>query len=132
MRILIVEDTDDTRLLLRVYVAVVVGHEVCEADNGRSAIDIALKEKPDLILMDIRMPILMGCLAPALRAIEGFQHLPIIAITAIYSGQTREDAIAAGCSDCIAKPIMPDQLAEIVGRYAAPARSDSAGTTAAG
>ena len=49
--------------------------------------------------------------ARALRAIEGFQHLPIIAITAIYSGQTREDAIAAGCNDCIAKPIMPDQLA---------------------
>ena len=132
MRILIVDDTDETRLLLRAMLQS-LGHEVCEADNGRSAIDIALKEKPDLILMDIRMPFIDGLLsARALRAIEGFQHLPIIAITAIYSGQTREDAIAAGCNDCIAKPIMPDQLAEIVERYAATARSDSAGTTAAG
>lgn len=118
MRVLVVDDTDDVRLLFRSMLES-LGHEVWEADNGKAAIDVAVKHRPDLILMDIRMPTVDGLIGTgALRRIHGFQTVPIIAITANYTKKTREDAIAAGCNECITKPSTLDQLAEIIGRCA--------------
>jgi CheY-like chemotaxis protein len=120
MRVLIVEDDDDTRLLFRTMLES-LGHDVLEADNGRRGIEIALKENPELIVMDIRMPGVDGYLGVgALRAIQGFQTLPIVAITADYSSQTKERAIAAGFNECIGKPITRDDLERIITRYSQP------------
>jgi two-component system cell cycle response regulator DivK len=118
VRVLVVEDTEDTRELFRSMLKS-LGHEVFEADNGKRGVEIALKEKPDLILMDLRMPAVDGLLgAGALRMIDGFQAVPIIAVTANYSKRTRDDAILAGCNECIGKPLTRDDLEELIDRYA--------------
>jgi two-component system, sensor histidine kinase and response regulator len=122
MRILIVEDTDDIRLVFKTMLES-LGHEVLEADGGKVAISIAALNKPDLVLMDLRMPGCDGLLGTgAMRTIHGLDSVPIIAITAHYSSQTRTEAIAAGCNDCIAKPITRDELAAVIAKHTADIR----------
>jgi CheY-like chemotaxis protein len=117
MRILVVEDTEDIRSMFRVMLES-LGHDVVEATDGRHAIEVSVESKPDLILMDLRMPGVDGLLGTkALRAIHDFRTIPIIAVTAHYSQKTSAEALAAGCDDCISKPVSPEQLAEVLSRY---------------
>ena len=117
MRVLIVEDIDDNRVVFKTMLES-LGHQVLEADGAKIAISIAAKDKPDLILMDLRMPGCDGLTGTgALRAIYGLESVPIVAITAHYSSQTRTEAIAAGCNDCVAKPITRDELATLLTRH---------------
>src|ERR1051326_225907 len=116
MRNLIVENTDDTRVLFKTMIES-LGHEVLEADNAKLAVSIAAHNKLDLILMDLRMPGCGGLIGTAaLRAISGLESVPVVAITAHYSSQTRTEAIAAGCNDCIAKPITRDVMAAVIAK----------------
>ena len=117
MRILIVEDTDDSRVVFKTMIES-LRHEVLEADAAKVGITIAANNKPDFILMDLRMPGCDGLIGTrALRAIHGLESVPIVAITAHYSSQTRAEAIAAGCNDCIAKPITRDELAAVIAKH---------------
>jgi len=117
MRILMVDDVKDMRVLFRTMLES-LGHEVLEAENGERAIQVSLAEKPDLILMDLRMPLADGLLGTgALRSISGFGSVPIIAVTADYSQKAKKEASAAGCDDCIGKPVTRDQLADVISRY---------------
>src|ERR1051325_9663106 len=123
MRVLIVEDTDDNRVVFKAMIES-LGHEVLEADGAKVAVSIAANNKPDLVLMDLRMPGCDGLIGTgALRAVHGLQSVPIIAITAHYSSQTRTEAIAAGCNDCIAKPITRDELAAAIGKHTSDRKS---------
>ena len=102
-RILIAEDHRDSRDALRELLEA-FGYEVQVAENGRVAVDLAAAWPPDLILMDIMMPILDGLGATEMiRAEERTQDTPIIAVTAMEGGQER--AFAAGCTDYVRKPI---------------------------
>ena len=117
MRILIVEDTDDSRVVFKTMIES-LGHEVLEADAAKVAIRIAAHNRPDFVLMDLRMPGCDGLIGTgALRAIHGLESVPIVAITAHYSSQTRAGAIAAGCNDCIAKPITRVELAAVIAKH---------------
>jgi two-component system cell cycle response regulator DivK len=82
------------------------GHEVIVATDGRQGVDMALSEAPDLILMDMSLPVLDGWEATRqIRAMPETQAIPIIALTAHAMSGDREQALAAGCDDYDTKPI---------------------------
>ncbi len=119
--IMVVEDYDDTRLLLKKGLEG-LGYSVVEASNGQEAVDIAGREHPDLILMDLDLPILDGIVATQRirQQLEGQQHVPIVAVTAYPMSYTRVKAFAQGCDEYMAKPIDMSELALLVNRYLRP------------
>lgn len=111
-RILLVEDHLDSREALCALLQA-FGFAVTEAANGAEAIDLALRDPPDLILMDIMMPDVDGF--EATRRLRGFPEthdVPIITLTAMEGARSR--ALEAGANDFLAKPINSGQLLEKV------------------
>jgi two-component system cell cycle response regulator DivK len=106
MIILVAEDSDDIRLMIRVMLEH-RGHRVVEASDGREAVELATSRNPDVILMDLSMPIMDGIEATKhLREQAATSHMPIIAVTAHCADPLwRGRAIAAGCTECVAKPV---------------------------
>ena len=85
--------------------------------NGQEAIDLALTSKPELILMDIRMPVMGGLAATKrLREIPEFAEVPIIALTASTGTDSEDRQITAGCTEHLAKPIQAQELFDVMGR----------------
>lgn len=106
-RILVVEDNEDTREILLYRLQSMGDYEVVLASNGKEALEIATKSRPDLIIMDLKMPVMDGWeTTKALRETNWGKSLPIIALTAQAMERDEEKALSAGCSDYIAKPIM--------------------------
>ena len=114
--IMVVEDYDDTRLLLKKGLEG-LGYSVLEASNGQEAVDIAAREHLDLILMDLDLPILDGIVATQLIRQQTDLRIPIVAVTAYPMSYTRVKAFAEGCDEYIAKPIDMTELARLVNRY---------------
>jgi CheY-like chemotaxis protein len=115
--IMIVEDYDDTRELLK-HGLEGLGYSVLEASNGQEAVDIADREHPDLILMDLDLPILDGIAATQrIRQQSHMESVPIVAVTAYPMSYSRVKAFAKGCNEYIAKPIDMSELANLVNRY---------------
>jgi len=115
--ILVVEDTEDTRILLKLVLEI-QGYWVVEADNGLSAVEIARRERPDLILMDMSLPVMDGCQATRrIREQPSLKNVPIIACTAYNQWEWRGKAILAGCSGFITKPVNIDRLYNTLSRY---------------
>ena len=115
--IMIVEDYNDTRILLR-RVLERLGYTVLEASNGQEAVDIAGREHPDLILMDLDLPILDGIAATQrIRKQPEMEKVPIVAVTAYPMSYTHVKAFAKGCSEYMAKPIDTTELERLVTRY---------------
>lgn len=111
--ILLVEDNEMnrdmlTRRLLR------RGYEVITADNGATAVEKALDEKPDLILMDMELPIKDGWTATTELKREHRQTMPIVALTAHALSGDRERAYEAGCDAYATKPIDFPQLLNLI------------------
>jgi two-component system cell cycle response regulator DivK len=109
-KVLIVEDHDDTREMLRVILEM-RGCLVMDACNGLEGVELARREQPDMILMDGSLPILDGLAAT--RRIREDVRLREVFIIALNGWGTRSyynDAIAAGCNDCMVKPIDFDRL----------------------
>ena len=107
-KVLYIEDNLTNRLLvLRVLTA--EGHTVLEAGNGLDGLDIARRERPDLILIDINMPDLDGYeVAARLRALGEPGQVPIVAVTANVLRGDRERSLQAGCDGYIQKPLDVD------------------------
>jgi len=115
-KVLIAEDYTDTRTVMKLLLET-CGYDVIEACDGFEAVAKAIEEHPDLILMDIAMPVLDGL--EATRAIRSHAELaktPILAVTA-YGDFYREKAEAAGCNDVIQKPLDFDDLFPLVNHY---------------
>jgi two-component system cell cycle response regulator DivK len=109
-RILIVEDTEDNRRILRDLLTN-AGFDICEAHDGQAAVKAAAEFRPDLILMDIQLPILDGYEAiRIIKANGAIQPPPIIAVTSYALSGDEEKAWAAGCDGYIAKPFSPRQI----------------------
>ncbi len=114
--VLVVEDFDDTRQMMRRFLEI-GGCRVIEAVNGREAIECARRELPDLILMDLNMPVLDGFTATLrIREDERTGKVPIVAITAYDTPEFRAAANAVGCDDYIAKPVDFGQLMTLLDR----------------
>ncbi|RME51687.1 MAG: response regulator, partial [Caldilineae bacterium] len=109
-KILYVEDDPGSQTLVSRVLAA-EGYRVVLANNGLEGIDVATREQPDLILMDINIGDLDGyAVTTKLRSIEELQHVPIIALTANVLKGDRERALIAGCDGYISKPIDVDEF----------------------
>ncbi len=109
-RILVAEDERDIRELIG-FTLRHSGHEVLTASNGEDALAIALRELPDLILLDIRMPRLTGYdVCRSLRAVPTTQHIPVAFLSAKGQDSEVQAGMEAGATDYILKPFAPDQL----------------------
>jgi two-component system cell cycle response regulator DivK len=115
MRILLAEDFEDTRHLMRLMLEL-RGHDVLEAVNGQEAVECALSEHPDLILMDMSMPVMDGLTATqCIRKNAATAQIPILALSAhMADPRWRARALKCGCSGCYAKPLDFDSLEEML------------------
>jgi len=112
--VLIVEDADDARYFMRLELEQ-LGYRVVEAENGLRAVEVAERERPDIILMDLSLPIMDGIAATEkIRATDGLDEVPIIALTAYQETDFREEAKAAGFDGYLTKPIDLDWLGELL------------------
>ena len=109
-KILVVEDTEDNRQILRDLLGM-AGYEMVEAHNGAEGVAMASEHKPDLILMDIQMPVMDGYEATRrLKADPALNSIPVVAVTSYALSGDEAKARAAGCDDYIAKPYSPRQM----------------------
>jgi CheY-like chemotaxis protein len=107
-RILVVEDNLDNRRILVYRLKRIGDFEIIEASNGEEALSIVqTPPPPDLIFMDLKMPVIDGWEATKrIRALEVGRTIPIIALTAQAMAGDEQKALAAGCDDYLAKPIV--------------------------
>lgn len=116
-KILVVED-NETNMYLISFILKKNGFKVVEARTGKEAVDLAVEEKPDLILMDIQLPDIDGLEATRrIRDSEADSGIPIIALTSYAMVGDREKALAAGCSGYIEKPIDPKSFMDETRKY---------------
>jgi len=112
--ILVVDDFDDTRLLLRTWLTR-KGFRVIEAENGRQAVETAREHNPDFIIMDVEMPQLDGLAATRqIREMDQLANIPIVAVSAYGADQYRSQALEAGCDEYVSTPFDPDELEELI------------------
>lgn len=116
-KILYVEDNPDNVYMLTRRLKK-KGFELIIAGDGQEGIDKAIKESPDLILMDLSLPTMDGWTATAeIKKIEGVKDIPIIALSAHAMPEHRDRAIKAGCSDYDTKPVDIKRLLSKMGQY---------------
>jgi two-component system cell cycle response regulator DivK len=116
-RILIVEDTEDNRRIMR-DLLMSAGFELFEAHDGEEAVVAAAKFRPDLIMMDIQLPVIDGYeAARRIKADAALKHIPIIAVTSYALSGDEEKAHAAGCEGYVAKPFSPRRLLATVREF---------------
>lgn len=115
--ILLVEDSDDIRLMLKLALEM-KGYRVIEATNGKQAVEYALQKSPELILMDLTMPVMDGWEATRrLRQYDRLRDVPIVAVSAHASDHLGEVAIKSGCNACIPKPVDDHVLDRVLSEY---------------
>lgn len=115
--VLHVEDLEDNRGLVRQLIAR-VGARLLEAVDGEEGVRLARREKPDLILMDLSLPVLDGWQATTLlKADPETKGIPIVALTAHAMAGDEQRARQAGCDDYMAKPIDPEKLQTLLREY---------------
>lgn len=113
-RILVVEDDTDNRKIV-VKVLVSEGYELLEASDGASALAVARRERPDLIVMDLALPGMDGWeAARRLKADPGTADIPIVALTAFAMRGDEERARQAGCDGYLSKPCRPQAIRDAV------------------
>jgi two-component system cell cycle response regulator DivK len=109
-RILVIEDTEDNRQIIRDLLSS-AGYEMIEAVDGIEGVAVAERERPDLILMDIQLPGIDGYEATRrIRALPEIGTMPIIAVTSYALSGDEAKAREAGCDGYVAKPVSPRQL----------------------
>lgn len=114
--VLLVEDTEDNRFMMRRLLEM-AGYRVIEATNGEEAVRFAGSERPQLILMDLSLPVLDGLAATrAIRKLDGFGEVPIVAVSAHDTSDFQAEAFAAGCNGYITKPIDFSHLETLIAR----------------
>ena len=117
--VLLVEDFEDNRFMMRRLLEM-NGYRVVEAENGEEAVSKAEAENPDLILMDLSLPILDGLAATRrIRQLPNFIKVPVIAVSAHDTVDFHAEALAAGCNEYVTKPIDFDELEILLQRLLA-------------
>ena len=124
--VLIVEDNVDNRAIYRTILEH-YGHRVIEAEDGEAGIRKVREEQPDVVLMDISIPLIDGHEATRiLKADPATAKIPIIALTAHALAEDRVRAVEAGCDTYISKPAEPRHVAKVVERFLAERRDSGA------
>ena len=115
-QVLIAEDQADVRAMMKMLIRS-YGFDVIEAADGYEAVELAVEQRPDVILMDMAMPVLDGLYAArAIRQHDELADVPILAVTA-FGDFYKERAIAAGCTDVLQKPLDFTHLQPLVESY---------------
>lgn len=114
--ILVADDLDEARSLLSHWLEM-RGYRTVKAGNGQEAVEVALRERPQLILMDISMPKLDGFSAMRrIRAYEQLRDVKIVAVSAYDKTELQGAALDAGCNEFVSKPLNPDKLENLLSR----------------
>lgn len=114
--VLLVEDTEDNRFMMRRLLEM-TGYRVVEAMNGEEAVKLAKTESPNLILMDLSLPVIDGLAATRLiRKLPEFESTPIIAVSAHDTTDFQSEAIEAGCNTYVTKPIDFNELEQLIAK----------------
>ena len=112
--VLVVED-DRANLMLMGDVLVAHGYRVLQANHARAGLNLAKEHRPDLILMDIRLPEVSGLsLTRTLKSDKGLRKIPVVAVTAYAMSGDRDRALTSGCQAYLAKPFTCDELIDTV------------------
>jgi two-component system, cell cycle response regulator DivK len=112
--VLLVEDTEDNRQMMRRLLEM-SGYRVVEAINGKEAVEIAIRVRPQIILMDLSLPFIDGLAATRrIRSLPGMNDVPIVAVSAHDSADFHQEALKAGCNAYITKPIDYPQLEDTI------------------
>jgi two-component system, cell cycle response regulator DivK len=120
--VLIADDIEDVRIICAEYLEH-HGYGVATAENGQQALDRALALEPDVVVLDLSMPVLDGLQAArSLKADERTRHIPVIALTAHAMRSSVDEALAAGFDAVITKPCPPQELEAEISRQLARAR----------
>ena len=116
-RILVVEDQEDNRRIVRDLLTS-AGYEIIEAVTGEEGVALAETQHPDLILMDIQLPVIDGYeAARRIKVNQALHHIPIIAVTSYALSGDDVKAFASGCDDYVAKPYSPRALLAKIRQY---------------
>src|SRR3979409_1955089 len=123
-KVLYVEDNDDNVYMLKMRLELLGDFEVLTAENGERGCEMAVAERPDIILMDLEMPVVDGWEATRrLKSNAQTRDIPVIAFSAHALGGEREKALAAGCDEFDTKPIEFDRLVATIRRILAARRN---------
>ena len=122
-KILVVEDNEDNRRILVYRLRKIGQFDIREATNGQEALEAVEADPPDLIFMDLKMPVMDGWEATKrIRQLEGSDAIRIIALTAQAMTGDEDKALASGCDDYIAKPVVDsDHVRQKIERLIGPA-----------
>ena len=119
-KVLYVEDNDDNVYMLKMRLELLGDFEVLAAEDGEKGCEMAAAERPDIILMDLEMPVIDGWEATRrLRSNPQTRDIPVIALSAHALAGERERALAAGCNEFDSKPIEFDRLVATLRRILA-------------
>ena len=112
--VLVVDDFEDNRAMYAEFLSC-SGYRVEQASNGQEAVEITLRMKPDVVVMDLSLPVMDGWEAiRRLKADEGTRTIPIVALTGHALAIHSRGALEAGCDAFLTKPCLPDKLVEKV------------------
>jgi two-component system cell cycle response regulator DivK len=115
--VMVVDDADDVRILICAQLRW-RGYEVIEATNGEQAVELATRNHPGLILMDLSMPVMDGYEATRrIKALPGLGGVPIVAVSAFCDPFNELKALEAGCIECVSKPIDFPAFNSLVSRH---------------
>lgn len=118
-KILLADDEEDIKSIVTLFLQS-RGYEVITAYDGLAALDMAKTEQPDLILLDVMMPVVNGFeVCTRLKADEATRHIPIVMLSAMAQSETVDKGLSAGAADYIVKPFDPPHLEAVVQRVLA-------------
>jgi DNA-binding response OmpR family regulator len=116
LRVLVIDDEPDVRMLCRVNLRL-AGHEVIEASSGEAGLELALRERPDVVVLDVMLPKMDGIsVLGTLANDEQTREVPVILLTAKTQLEDRRAGWRAGCSEYLTKPFSPVDLVGIAER----------------
>ena len=116
-KILVVEDEEQNRYLIS-FILKSNGLDVVMANDGLEGVEAAKKQMVDLVLMDIKMPRMDGYEATMrIRKLDGYQSVPIVALTSYAMAGDEKKALEAGCDGYAAKPIDPETIMDEIRKY---------------
>ena len=117
-KILLVEDSDTTRLSHRIMIAKRTGYDVVAVANGTEALKLAAAQTPDLVLMDVMMPGMDGLeVCRRLRRQKATADVPIVLLTFRVGEESISEGFASGCTAYLKKPILPDELIQALRQH---------------
>jgi DNA-binding response OmpR family regulator len=115
-KVLLADDEEDIKAVVQLFLES-KGYEVITAFDGLAAIDMAQAEKPDLILLDVMMPVVNGYeVCTRLKADEATRDIPIVMLSAMAQSESVDKGLSAGAVDYVVKPFDPARLEEVVRR----------------